>query len=167
MFNETIPDEREVLAVCLDRPYLGTGQVVRSLTRSGVHGPTEARTIFYVRGNLEGPNEETLADFLAKNREQHPIEPNFNPGGTLGLRGRQRVRVHLQGRGGMNAFSPEVLRVGWDAAVFAGRARPRRDASDALCRVAVRLECRVWRLLAVLQDRRSVGGSWQLGTWIS
>ena len=35
---------------------------------------------FYVRGNLEGFNEETLADFLANNREQHPIEPNFNPG---------------------------------------------------------------------------------------
>ena len=83
MFNETIPDEREFLAVCLDHPYLGTGQVVRSLTRSGSHGPTQARTIFHVRGNLEGPNEETLADFLANNREQHPIEPNFNPGGRL------------------------------------------------------------------------------------
>ena len=83
MFNETIPDEREVLAVRLDRPYLGTGQVVRSLTRRGVHAPTDARTIFYVRGSLEGPNEETLADFLANNREQHPIEPNFNPGGRL------------------------------------------------------------------------------------
>ncbi len=36
-----------------------------------------------MRGNLEDLIEETLADFLAKNREQHPIEPNFNPGGRL------------------------------------------------------------------------------------
>ena len=27
--------------------------------------------------------EETLTDFLAKNREHHPIEPDLNPGGRL------------------------------------------------------------------------------------
>jgi hypothetical protein len=82
-FNGTISDEREVLSVCLDHLYLGDGQVVRSLTRSGLHRPTEARTISYVRDNFEGLNEETLADFLAKNRERHPVEPDLNPGGRL------------------------------------------------------------------------------------
>jgi hypothetical protein len=83
MFNGTISDEREVLAVCLDHLYLGDGQVVRALTRSGLHRPTEARTISYVRDNFEGLDEETLDDFLAKNREQHPVEPDLNPGGWL------------------------------------------------------------------------------------
>ena len=78
-FNGTISDEREVLAVCLDQLYLGDGQVVRSLTRSGLHRATEARTISYVRDNFEGLNEETLADFFAKNRERHPVEPDLNP----------------------------------------------------------------------------------------
>ena len=82
-FNGTISDEREVLAVCLDHLYLGDRQVVRSLTRSGLHRPTEARTISYVRDNFEGLDEETLDDFLAKNREQHPVEPDLNPGGRL------------------------------------------------------------------------------------
>jgi hypothetical protein len=82
-FNGTISDEREVLAVCLDQLYLGDEQVVRSLTRSGLHRPTEARTISYVRDNFEGLDEETLDDFLAKNREQHPVEPDLNPGGRL------------------------------------------------------------------------------------
>ena len=37
----------------------------------------------YLRENLEGLDEETLADFLAKNRTPHPIEPDLNPGGQL------------------------------------------------------------------------------------
>ena len=82
-FNGTIADEREVLAVCLGHLYLGDRQVVRSLTRSGLHRPTEARTISYVRDNFEGLDEETLDDFLAKNREQHLVEPDLNPGGRL------------------------------------------------------------------------------------
>jgi hypothetical protein len=82
-FNGTISDEREVLAVCLDHLYLGGRQVVRSLTRSGLRRPTEARMISYVRDNFEGLDEETLEDFLAKNREQHPVEPDLNPGGRL------------------------------------------------------------------------------------
>jgi hypothetical protein len=82
-FNGTISDEREVQAVCLDHLYLGGRQVVRSRTRSGLHRPTEARTISYVRDNFEGLDEETLEDFLAKNREQHPVESDFNQGGRL------------------------------------------------------------------------------------
>ncbi len=81
--NGTVTDEREVLAVCLDRLYLGAGQVTRSLTRSGLPPPGEEQAISYLRDNLDGLDEETLADFLAKNREQHPVEPDLNPGGRL------------------------------------------------------------------------------------
>ncbi len=82
--NGTIVDEREVLAVCLGRLYLGSRQVVRSATRSGLHLPAgEERTLSYLHKNFKALSEETLADFLAKNRRQHPVEPDFNPGGRL------------------------------------------------------------------------------------
>ncbi len=84
MFNGTITDEQEVLAVCLGRLHLGASQVVRSLTRSGLPPPgDEERVLSYLRENLEGLGEETLADFLIKNREQHPVEPDLNPGRRL------------------------------------------------------------------------------------
>ncbi len=84
MFNGTIADEQEVLIVCLARLHLGERQVVRSLTRSGLQVPADERMLSScLRENLGGLEEETLADFLAKNREQHPIEPDLNPGGRL------------------------------------------------------------------------------------
>jgi hypothetical protein len=82
--NGTIADEREVLEVCLGRLYVGTGQVVRSLTTSGARGGAdEERMLSYLRNNLVGLGEETLADFLAKNRERHPVETDFDPEGRL------------------------------------------------------------------------------------
>jgi hypothetical protein len=82
--NGSMDDEREVLSVCLGKLYLGDGQVVRSLTRSGADVPRdEERLAAYVRENLVGVGEETLDDFLSKNREQYPIEPDLNPGGCL------------------------------------------------------------------------------------
>ncbi len=84
MSNGTIADEQEVLAACLGQLYLGGKQVVRSQTRSGLPLPGgEENAISYLRENLEALGEETLADFLAKNREQHPVEPDLNPGGRL------------------------------------------------------------------------------------
>jgi hypothetical protein len=83
-FNGTVADEREVLEVCLAHLHVGAGQVVRSLTISGLRGRLdEGRMLDYLRENLVGLGEETLADFLAKNRERHPIEPDFDPGGQL------------------------------------------------------------------------------------
>jgi hypothetical protein len=82
--NGTIADEREVLDVCLGDLYVGAGQVVRSLTLSGLRGDVdEGRMLAYLRENLPGLDEETLADFLAKNRERHPVRPDFDPGGRL------------------------------------------------------------------------------------
>jgi hypothetical protein len=67
LFNGTVVDEREVLAVCLDHLYIGSRQVVRALTRSGMHLPAdEERARSYMRENLEGLSEETLADFLPR-----------------------------------------------------------------------------------------------------
>jgi hypothetical protein len=56
---------------------------VRSLTRSGLQLPADERMLSYLREHLAGLEEETLADFLTKNREQHPVEPDLNPGGCL------------------------------------------------------------------------------------
>ncbi|CAN5884880.1 hypothetical protein BH18ACT11_BH18ACT11_10730 [soil metagenome] len=83
MFNGTIADEREVVTACLAPLHLGERQVVRSLTRSGLQLPGDERMLSYLRENLEGLIEETLTDFLAKNREQHLVEPDLNPGGRL------------------------------------------------------------------------------------
>lgn len=83
-FNGTIADEREVLDGCLGDLYVGAGQVVSPLTLSGLRGDVdEGRMLAYLRENLPGLDEETLADFLAKNRERHPVRPDFDPGGRL------------------------------------------------------------------------------------
>ena len=71
------------MTACLAKLHLGERQVVRSLTRSGLQTPADERMLFYLRENFEGLDEETLTDFLAKNREQYAIEPDLNPGGRL------------------------------------------------------------------------------------
>ena len=84
MFNGTIGNEQEVLTACLARLHLGERQVVRAMTRSGLQMPdSDERMLSYLRDNLDGLCKETLADFLAKNHEQHPVEPDFNPVGRL------------------------------------------------------------------------------------
>lgn len=82
-FNGTIVDECKVLAACLGHLYLGSGQVVRSMTRSVAQmAGEEERLVSYLRESL-ALDEETLDDFTAKNREQHPVEPDLNQGGRL------------------------------------------------------------------------------------
>lgn len=81
--NGTIADEREALTACLAHLYIGERQAVRSMTRSGAHlSKDEQSLLSYLRDNLD-IQEETLQDFVAKNREQHPVEPDLNPGGRL------------------------------------------------------------------------------------
>ena len=83
-FNGTVADEREVLGACLGCLHVGAGQVVRSLTTSGSRGGANGeRMLSYLRGNPPGLGEEALADFLTKNRERHPVEPDFDPEGRL------------------------------------------------------------------------------------
>jgi hypothetical protein len=83
-FSGTVADEREVLEFCLGCLHVGAGQVVRSLTTSGSRGGTSGEGMLsFLRENLAGLGEETLVDFVAKNRERHPVEPDFDPGGRL------------------------------------------------------------------------------------
>ena len=99
--NGTIADEQEVLDACLANLYVGAGQVVRSLTLSGLGASVEAaRMPAYLRENLPGLGEETLADFLAKNRERHPVEPDFDPEGRMICLGDEEFRdVFRDGEG--------------------------------------------------------------------
>src|SRR4028118_1896783 len=101
-FNGTVTDEREVLAVCLGHLHVGAGQVVRSSTLSGLRGVVdEGRMLSYLRQNLVGLCEETLADFVAKNRERHPIRPDFDPDGRfICLEDTEFYRVFRDGAGG-------------------------------------------------------------------
>jgi hypothetical protein len=100
-FNGTIDDEREVLVACLGHLYLGSGQVVRSMTVSGLRGGVdEAQMLSYLRENLEGLGEETLDDFVEKNRERHPIKPDLDPeGGFTRLDDGAFRRVFRDGEG--------------------------------------------------------------------
>ncbi|MDQ3637478.1 MAG: hypothetical protein M3426_05725 [Actinomycetota bacterium] len=105
MFNGTIADEREVLEVCLGHLYVGAGQVVRSSTLSGLRGEVdEVRMHSYLRENLTGLGEETLADFLAKNRERYPVEPDFDPGGRLTCLGDGEFHHVFRDREGWERF---------------------------------------------------------------
>jgi hypothetical protein len=83
LFNGTIADEREALSACLGHLYLGKTQIVRSRTRSGARLPPDEQSLLsHLHENLD-VREDTLQDFVAKNREQHPVEPDLNPRGRL------------------------------------------------------------------------------------
>jgi hypothetical protein len=107
MLNGTIADEQEVLTACLAQLHLGERQVVRSLTRSGLQVPADERMLSYLRENLEGLDEETLNDFLAKNREHHPIEPDLNPGGRLVCVGEEKFEQIFRDKDGWARFRSE------------------------------------------------------------
>lgn len=82
--NGSLADESEVLATCLDLLFVGEKQIVRSETRGGLGMPSdEERMHSYIRESLELISEETLSDFLVKNRGRHPVGPDLNPGGRL------------------------------------------------------------------------------------
>jgi hypothetical protein len=83
MLNGTIADEQEILIARLAQLHLGERQVVRSVTRSGLLIPGDERMFYYMRENLEGLDQETLTDFLEKNRVQHLIVPDLNSGVRL------------------------------------------------------------------------------------
>jgi hypothetical protein len=107
VLNGTLADEQEVLAACLARLHLGESQVVRSLTRSGLQVPADERMLSHLRENLEGLEQETLTDFLAKNREQHPIEPDLNPGDRLFCVGNEEFEHIFRDANGWTRFRQE------------------------------------------------------------
>jgi hypothetical protein len=85
--NGTLADESAVLRECLRAIGIGRQQVVASMTRLGRIGPASKeeldQTASYLREGLEGVEEETLADFLAKNRDCHPVAPDLTLDGQL------------------------------------------------------------------------------------
>ena len=107
MLNGTIADEQEVLTACLARLHLGKRQVVRSLTRSGLQTPADEWMLSYLRENLEALDEVTLTDFLAKNREQHPVGSDLNPEGRLVCVGDEEFEHIFRDRDGWDRFRQE------------------------------------------------------------
>lgn len=134
--NGSFADEREVVEICLDLLFIGGKQVVRAETRGGLGMPSdEERMLDYIRQNLEDINEETLSDFLEKNRGRHPVEPESNPGGRLIVVNDEEFRHIFRDEEGWNRFRetfPEsdgtlrFSRVGFDrdvsqAMIYAGQ----------------------------------------------
>jgi hypothetical protein len=110
-FNGTIEDEAVVLRLCLDRHLFGASWLCRSATE--VPGEVSA---YFLRGKLKGLSEETLADFLAKNGESHPVEPDLALGeGFHCLSDEEIERVYVPfGTGGWDGIVT-FSRVGFNA----------------------------------------------------
>jgi hypothetical protein len=162
MFSGTFAEEREVLTACLDRLHLGQRQVVRYLTRSGLQVPADERMLSYLRENLGGLDEETLNDFLAKNRGQHPIEPDLNPGDHLVCVGEEEFGHIFRDGDGWARFRREFPES--DGTLRFSRVGLDGDAGDALRWTTVRLEHRFRWLLAFLETRGRMDRSCQRGT---
>jgi hypothetical protein len=168
LFNGTIVDEQEVLAVCLGHLYIGTRQVVRSLTRSGLPPSTgREQALSYIRENFEGLSEETLADFLAKNREQHPVEPDLNPGGRLTCLSDEEFEHIFRNREGWERFRqtfPES-----DGTLRFSRVGLNRDVTQAMVYAGQQFDWHIGSGGYWLFSKSS--GVWaesgRLGTWLS
>lgn len=165
-FNGTIVDEREVLAVCLGRLHLGIGQVVRSLTRSGLP-VDEERALSYMRENFEDISEETLTDFLAKNCEQHPIEPDLDLGGRLICLSDEEFLHVFRDREGWKRFRQEFPES--DGTLRFSRVGLDRDVTQAMIYAGQQFDWHVGSGGYWLFTKSS--GAWvesgKLGTWIS
>ncbi len=165
-FNGTIVDEQEVLAVCLGYLHLGVGQVVRSLTRSGLPA-NEERALSYMRKNFEGLSEETLADFRVKNREQHPVEPDLDPGGRLICLSDEEFLHVFRDREGWKRFRQEFPES--DGTLRFSRVGLDRDVTQAMIYAGQQFDWHVGSGGYWLFTKSS--GAWiesgKLGTWIS
>lgn len=138
------------------------------MTTSGLRGAVdEGRMLSYLRKNLAGLGEETLADFVAKNRKRHPVQPDLDLEGRLVClddgafrdvfrdgEGWERLRRMFPGSDGTLRFS----RVGLD-----------RGVTQALIYAGQQFDWNVgsggYRLFS------KTGGSWtesgKVGAWIS
>lgn len=77
--NGTVDDEVKVLRLVLKRVGIGPKQVIHSLTFRA-----DLSDDFLVRSHVVPKLlDETLVDFLAKNKESHPVEPAFTLNGSL------------------------------------------------------------------------------------
>ena len=87
ILNGTLADEAEILRLCLSELGIGSKQVVHAYTTLGLaraSSPEELeQTGRSLRTNLKRLDEETLDDFLAKNKEPHLVAPALILGGQL------------------------------------------------------------------------------------
>lgn len=112
-FNGTIEDEAIVLRLCLDRHLIGSSWLCSATTKV----PGEVSS-FFLREKLKDLSEETLADFLAKSKESHPVEPDLALGGGLHCMPDEEIeRVYVPGRTGGWDGIVSFSRVGFDANV--------------------------------------------------
>jgi hypothetical protein len=167
-FNGTIADEREVLEACLGHLYVGAGQVVRSMTTSGLRGVVDrAQMLSYLRENLEGLGEDTLADFVEKNRERQPVEPDFDREGRLTSVGDEEFRRVFRDGEGWERFRRRYP--GSDGTLRFSRVGLDRGVTQALIYAGQQFDWNVgsggYRLFS------KTDGSWtergRVGTWIS
>ena len=167
MLNGTIADEQEVLIACLVQLHLGERQVVRSLTRSGLHIPVDERMLSYLRENLEELNQETLKDFLAKNREHHPIEPDLNPGGRLVCVGDEEFEHIFRDGDGWARFRREFPES--DGTLRFSRVGFDRDVTQAVLYAGQQFDWNVgsggFRLFSKLDGVWTEAG--RVGSWLS
>lgn len=165
--NGTIADEREALAACLSRLYLGERQVARSTTRSGSRLPEDEESLRdHLRDNLR-LDEQTLDDFVAKNREQHPVEPDLNPDERLICVNDEEFYYIFRDGEGWERFRREFPES--DGTLRFSRVGLNRDATQALLYAGQQFDWTVgsggyWLL-------SKSGGEWvqtgRLGTWLS
>jgi hypothetical protein len=120
-----------------------------------------------MRENFEGLGEETLADFLTKNREQHPVEPDLNPGGRLICLSDEEFKHIFRDREGWERFRqmfPES-----DGTLRFSRVGLNRDATQAMIYAGQQFDWHIgsggYRLFSKSDGVWTESG--RLGTWIS
>jgi len=137
------------------------------MTRSSLQVPPDKRMLSYLRENLEGLEEETLADFLAKNREQHPVEPDLNPGGRLDCMSDEEFEHIFRDMDGWARFRREFP--GSDGTLRFSRVGLHRDSTQAILYAGQQFDWNVgsggfWLF-------SSLDGAWteagRVGSWIS
>jgi hypothetical protein len=167
LLNGTIADERRVLTACLAELHLGERQVVRSLTRRGLQTPADERMLSYLRENLEGLDQETLNDFLAKNRVQHLVEPDLNPGGRLVCVGDEEFEHIFRDGDGWARFRREFPES--DGTLRFSRVGLDRDATQAMLYAGQQFDWNVGSGGFLLFSK--LDGGWteagRVGDWIS
>jgi hypothetical protein len=71
--EHTVADESAVLRACLGAMRIGPRQVVRSFTGLTILDEELDRTTSHLRWSVKELDEQTLADFVAKNRQGQPV----------------------------------------------------------------------------------------------
>jgi hypothetical protein len=120
-----------------------------------------------LRENLEGVDVETLEDFLQKNREQHPIEPDLNPCGRLVCVGEEEFEQIFRDEDGWARFRRRFP--GSDGTLRFSRVGLDRDSTQAMLYTGHQFDWNIgsggfW-LFSKLDGEWTEGGS--VGNWIS